>query len=67
MIRKPLKQLAEALDPDCFWQIHRSTIVNAERIASFERDMRGRYLVRLKDGKETLVASRQYADLFKQM
>ena len=28
LIRKPIKELVDELDPDLFWQIHRSTLVN---------------------------------------
>ena len=48
LIRKPLKELVEELDPNQFWQIHRSTLVNATSIAGVARDFRGRMLVKLK-------------------
>jgi len=67
LIRKPLKELVNELDPDCFWQIHRSIIVNVAHIAFFERDDGGRYQVKLKNRDEILLASRTHADLFKQM
>src|SRR2546427_2130712 len=31
LIRKPIKELCEELDPSSFWQIHRATIVNVHR------------------------------------
>ena len=34
LIRTPLKDLLAELDPERFWQIHRSTLVNA--YSSFE-------------------------------
>ena len=34
LIRKPIKELFEELDPDAFWQIHRGTIVNLRAIAA---------------------------------
>lgn len=40
LIKKPIKELYEALDPDTFWQIHRGTIVNLRAIARVERDWR---------------------------
>ena len=33
LIRKPIKELLEELDPTQFWQIHRSTLVNTRAIA----------------------------------
>lgn len=67
IIRRPLRELRDQLDPTMFWQIHRATIVNATCIARVERDFRGRHLVRLKGRAEPLVASRSYAHVFKQM
>ncbi|MFN3566162.1 MAG: LytR/AlgR family response regulator transcription factor [Burkholderiaceae bacterium] len=67
LIRKPIKELIEELDPEQFWQIHRSTIVNAKAIAGVTRDFRGRQLVQLKDFPEKLEVSRSFTHLFKQM
>ena len=67
LIRKPIKELIEELDPEQFWQIHRSTIVNVKAIAGVTRDFRGRQLVQLKDHPEKLEVSRNYTHLFKQM
>jgi DNA-binding LytR/AlgR family response regulator len=67
LIRTPLRQLGEQLDPGQFWQIHRGTIVAARHIAGTRTDFRGRLLVRLKGRPEQLVVSRNYVDLFKQM
>ncbi len=67
LIRLPLAELAGQLDPDVFWQIHRSTIVNMNAVASTRRDLTGRAFVSLKDGKTELAVSRAYAHLFRQM
>lgn len=67
LIRKPIKELVEELDPCCFWQIHRSTIVNVNAIAGVLRDARGRPQVRLKRRTELLAVSDAYAHLFRQM
>lgn len=67
LIRKPIKELVEELDPEQFWQIHRSTIVNAKAIAGITRDFRGRQLVLVKGSNEKLEVSRNYTHLFKQM
>lgn len=67
LIRKPIKELVEELDPEQFWQIHRATIVNVKAIAGITRDLRGRQLVQLKNCAEKLEVSRNYAHLFKQM
>jgi DNA-binding LytR/AlgR family response regulator len=67
LIRKPIKELVEELDPAKFWQIHRSTIVNADAIAGVTRDFRGRQLVQVKGRTDKLEVSRNYTHLFKQM
>ena len=67
LIRKPIKELIDELDPEQFWQIHRSTIVNAKAIAGVARDFRGRQLVLIKGHSEKLEVSRNYTHLFKQM
>jgi len=67
LIRKPIKELVEELDADLFWQIHRSTLVNARAIAGVTRDLRGRQLVSVRGHPEKLEVSRSYAGLFKGM
>jgi len=67
LIRKPIKELIEELDPAQFWQIHRSTLINARAIAGVIRDERGRQLVAIKGRSEKLEVSRSYAHLFKGM
>lgn len=67
LIRKPVRDLAEELDPEIFWQIHRATLVNVNAIAGVTRDMRGRHLVLIKGQPDKLEVSRSYVHLFKQM
>lgn len=67
LIRKPIKELTQELDPSAFWQIHRSTIVNVHAIAGVVRDLRGRTQVRLKRREELLPVSDAYTQLFRQM
>ena len=67
LIRKALKELLDELDPASFWQIHRSTIVNVNAIASVSRDFAGHVIVKLKNRKETLPVSQPFAHLFRQM
>jgi DNA-binding LytR/AlgR family response regulator len=67
LIRKPVRELVEELDPTLFWQIHRSTLVNCKAIDGVVRDMRGRHLVQIKGLTEKLEVSRSYVHLFKQM
>jgi len=67
LIRLSLAELAQQLDPDAFWHIHRSTIVNVSRVAATRRDFGGRTFVKLKDVKAELPVSRAFSHLFKQM
>ena len=67
LIRKPIKELVAELDAEEFWQIHRSTLVNARAIAGVSRDLRGRQLVAVRGHPEKLEVSRSYAGLFKGM
>jgi len=67
LIRKPIKELADELDPNTFWRIHRGTIVNAACIDNVSRSLTGRGIIRLKDLSETLTVSRSYIHIFRQM
>ena len=67
LISKSIKSLAAELDPDRFWRIHRSTIVNVSQIDAVSRTKTGRGAVRLKDRFEVLTVSRPYLHLFKMM
>jgi len=67
LIRKPIKELVDELDPQLFWQIHRSTLVNVNAVSGVARDFRGRQIVSVKGHPEKLEVSRSYAGLFRGM
>ncbi len=67
LLRKPIRELLEVLDPATFKQIHRSTIVNLKAIASIARDDTGKGTVRLKSRPETLTVSQPFMTLFRNM
>jgi DNA-binding LytR/AlgR family response regulator len=67
LIRKPIKELYEELDPDAFWQVHRGTIVNLRAIERVDRDWRGEPVIVLRGRSETLAVSRTFAHRFKAM
>ncbi|CAG9167118.1 LytR/AlgR family response regulator transcription factor [Cupriavidus pinatubonensis] len=67
LIRTSLRELAQQLDPERFWQIHRGTVVNITCVASAVPQSLGRVSLRLRDRPESLPVARQYAYLFKQM
>ena len=67
LIRKPIKELVDEVDPQLFWQIHRSTLVSVKSIAGVTRDFRGRQIVSVKGHNQKLEVSRSYTGLFKGM
>jgi DNA-binding LytR/AlgR family response regulator len=67
LIRKPIKELLQALDPQVFKQVHRSTIVNLKAVAGVTRDDTGRGTLRLKNRPETIPVSLSFMPLFKNM
>jgi DNA-binding LytR/AlgR family response regulator len=67
LIKTPIRELMDGLDPEVFWQIHRSTLVNVNAIAGVMRDFRGQAHVKIKGKDENLAVSRIYSHLFKQM
>jgi DNA-binding LytR/AlgR family response regulator len=67
LIKTPIKDLLEGLDPEVFWQIHRSSVVNVTAIEGVTRDFRGQAHVKIKGANETLTVSRVYSHLFKGM
>ncbi len=67
LIKKTIKNLSSELDPNMFWQVHRSTIVNVHAIDSVIRDDRGNLALRLRQRPEKLPVSEAYHHLFQQM
>jgi DNA-binding LytR/AlgR family response regulator len=67
LIRKTLKELADELDPNEFWRIHRSTLVRVDAIEEVTRDLRGRQMVKIRNFPEQLEVSRGHTHLFQQM
>ncbi len=67
LIRKPIKELIDELDPNEFWQIHRATVVRVDAVEQVSRDFRGHQIVHVKGSEEKLEVSRSFNHLFKQM
>ncbi len=61
LVRMTMNQLERSLDPQRFARIHRTTIVNLDRIREVRADVGEGYLVILRDGR-TLAMSRRYRD-----
>jgi DNA-binding LytR/AlgR family response regulator len=67
LIRKPIKELIDELDPKEFWQIHRATVVRVDAVEQVSRNLRGHQVVHVKGSEERLEVSRTFNHLFKQM
>nr|WP_085964604.1 LytTR family DNA-binding domain-containing protein [Burkholderia lata] len=67
VIRTPLKELMQRLDPERLAQVHRGVIVAYAAIDRVERDLLGRLRIRVRGQREMLPVSRAYAGLFRQM
>lgn len=67
LIRKPIKELIDELDPREFWRIHRATVVRVDAVEQVSRNLRGNQVVHLKGSTEQLEVSRSFSHLFKQM
>ncbi len=65
LIRCSLRELQLQLDLECFWQVHRSTIVRCDAIATVLRDDSGKLTLTLRGHTDKLSVSRLYADRFK--
>jgi DNA-binding LytR/AlgR family response regulator len=67
LIRKTIKDLEEDLDPELFWRVHRAAIVNARAIHTVGRSMTGTYAIRFRDIQDSVLVSRAFSHLFKEM
>jgi two-component system LytT family response regulator len=61
LLRETMNALETGLDPEQFVRIHRSCIVNLDRVRGFEPFFHGDYVVRLHDGR-TLTLSRTFRE-----
>jgi len=66
-IRPSLRELAEQLDPEQFWQIHRGTLVNLAHVDWVERTAMGHVRVHLKGHADVLPVSQTFQARFRQM
>lgn len=64
-IRTPLKELLTQLDPQRFWQVHRSIIVNEACVASALRLDDSNMVLTLRGRPERLPVSRHFQGLFR--
>jgi DNA-binding LytR/AlgR family response regulator len=64
-VRMSLRELAPQLDPERFWQVHRSTIVHIDAVARAQRMENGTVMLELRRRPERLTVSRVHANRFK--
>jgi DNA-binding LytR/AlgR family response regulator len=67
LMRMSLSELIGQLDPEKFWKIHRSTIVNASKAVSVRQTGRETYELTVRDYQEPLTVSRAFIHQFKHM
>jgi two-component system LytT family response regulator len=63
LLRRTLTELEQDLDPALFCRIHRSAIVNIERIRTLKLNSEGEYNVVLENGSELRLSRRHRKDL----
>lgn len=61
LVRETIKSLEAKLDPARFLRVHRSAIINVERLKKLQPYFHGEYVVTLQDGT-TLTSSRSYSE-----
>ena len=67
LIRKPIRELADELDPEVFVQVHRSVIVNLRHVAQVVRGANETADIHLRGRTEVLPVSRSYLHQVRQM
>ena len=61
LVRDTIKSLEDRLDPSKFVRVHRSAIINVDRLRKLQPYFHGEYVITLQDGT-TLTSSRTYSD-----
>lgn len=67
LIKTPIKDLENDLEPKQFWRVHRSAIVNIEKIRAIKRSFTNQMIISFDETNHTIAVSRSYEHLFKQM
>jgi two-component system LytT family response regulator len=61
LVRDTIKSLEDRLDPEKFMRVHRSAIINVEKLRKLQPYFHGEYVITLQDGT-TLTSSRTYSE-----
>ncbi|MCK5310617.1 MAG: response regulator transcription factor [Desulfobacteraceae bacterium] len=67
LIKKTIKELETELDPEQFWRVHRSSIINIDKIKKVTRSFSNQLVVMFNNTDRSVIVSRAYSHLFKQM
>jgi DNA-binding LytR/AlgR family response regulator len=65
LIRTTITDLVSQLDPEQFWQVHRSTVINLAWLDGTRRDDTSRLFLRMRGHATELPVSRAFVHLFK--
>jgi len=65
LLRLSIKNLEEQLNPDLFWRIHRSTLINMRHVDRVEKNITGHLNLYLKGIDKPIAVSRAKQHLFK--
>jgi len=66
LVSRSLKQLVDDLDPEAFWRVHRSYVVNLRAILAVRKAGSGGLEIVLKDHPERIPVSQPHAHRFRQ-
>jgi len=67
LVRMPLRNLCEQLDPELFWQVHRSTVINIEQLDYINTTDNEQMQAHLKQFAQPVAISRSFSHLFRNM
>ena len=67
LIKKTIKELETELNPEQFWRVHRSSIINIDKIKKITRSFSNQLVVLFNNTGRSVIVSRAYSHLFKQM
>jgi DNA-binding LytR/AlgR family response regulator len=67
LIKTPIKDLETQLDPNTFWRVHRSAIVNIEKIKVIKRSFTNQMMIGFDGSEHAVPVSRAYEHLFRHM
>jgi len=65
LVRMPLKNLYEQLNPESFWQVHRSTVLNVDHLDYVKNIDHEQIQAHMNSCEEPLAISRSFSHLFR--